>query len=201
MSNDPAEKVHLSPIEFFYLYRTKILIYGGILLLALLTYASMQVNKHLRLSGSEALYEVAAAPGDFQAIIAKYAGTPAAGNAMLRLAQLLRAEGKYDESASVLRDFLEKYPNHPLACGGWTSLGITLERQGKIDAALEAYKMAITKYPDSYATPVAMMAQARLALERGDANEARRVYQDVASRFSRTPYAQEAMRNERFIQK
>jgi len=201
MSNEPAEKVHLSPIEFFYLYKTKILIYGGLLVAALLIYAGVQMRQHLRTSGSGALYAVAVTPENFRAVMDQYAGTPAAGNAALRLAQLLRTEGQYDESAAVLRDFIANYPTHPLVCGGWTSLGITLEKKGDMDGALEAYTAAITHFPDSFTTPPAMMAQARIALERGNSDEARRIYTDIAARFNQTLYGMEAMRNLRFIQR
>ena len=183
------------------MYKTKILIYGGIILAALIVFATVQTRTYLRATGSEALYEKAETAADFQAIITQYPGTPAAGDAALRLGEKLRAEGKYDESAATLRKFVEKYPLHPLACGGWTSLGITYEKAGKLDEAMEAYSTAISKYPDAYTTPIAMMAQARISLEKGKKDEARRIYTDVVARFGQTIYGQEAMRALRFIQK
>lgn len=201
MSTQPAENVHLNPMEIWYLYKTKILTYGGLILAALLVFSGVQLRNYLRASGSQDLYEKAETPADFEAIIQKYPGTPAAGNAALRLGEKLRAEGKYDESAATLRRFVEKNPLHPLACGGWTSLGVTYEKQGKLDEAMEAYSTAISKYPDAYTTPLAMMAQARIALQKGKKDEARRIYTDIAARYAQTLYAQEAMQNLRFIQK
>jgi len=168
---------------------------------ALLAYADVQMRAYLRASGSEALFAQANTAGGFRNVMTQFPGTNAAGNAALRLGQVLRDEGKFDESAEVLRAFVEKYHTHPLASGGWTSLGITLEKQGKMEEAVEAYTMAITKFPDAFTTPPAMMAQARIALAKGKPDEARRIYQDVASRFAQTSYGQEAMRNLRFIQK
>lgn len=201
MSTDPAETVHLNPTEIWYLYKTKILIYGGIILAAVILFSGVQLRTYLRTSGSQALYEQADTAADYAAIIQKYPGTPAAGNAALREAEKLRADGKYDEAAQVLRQFVDKYPAHPLACGGWTSLGVTYEKQGKLDDALDAYANAISKYPDAYTTPIAMMAQARIYLLKDKKEDARRIYMDVAARYGQSIYGQEAARDLHFIKK
>ncbi|XHR27060.1 MAG: tol-pal system YbgF family protein [Chthoniobacteraceae bacterium] len=201
MPTDPAENIHLSPMEIWFMYKTKILLYGGIILALIFVIVGAQIRSYTRLTNSEALYAKAETVADFRAIAEDYAGTPAGGNASLRLGEKLRAEGKYDESIAALRQFVDKYPKHPLAAGGWTSMGVTYEKQGKIDEALAAYTDGITKYPDAYTTPLAMMAQARLNLEKGNKDEARRIYTDVTARFGQTLYAQEAMRALHFIQK
>lgn len=201
MPTDPAETVHLSPIEIWYMYKTKILTYAGVIAAALLIFAAYQLHDYVRTSGSQELYQKAETVADFEAIIKKYPGTTIAGNAALRLADKLREEKKYDEAITVLRNFVEKYPAHPLAAGGWTSLGATYELQGKLDEALQANNSAISKYPDAYTTPIAMMAQARINLLQGKKDEARRIYQDVAARFGQSVYAREAMRELHFIRK
>lgn len=201
MPNEPAEVVHLSPLEIWYLYKAKILLYGGILLAALVIFGGFHLRETLRANGSQALYASAKTADDYRAVLKKYPGTVAAGNAALRLADLLRAEKNFDEAATVLRAFVEKYPTHPLAAGGWLSLGSTYEDQGKLDEALEANAAAISKYPDSYATPLAMLAQARIYLLKGQKDDARRLYQDVASRFQQTIYARQAKTALLFIQK
>ncbi|MDD5350778.1 MAG: tetratricopeptide repeat protein [Chthoniobacteraceae bacterium] len=201
MPNEPAEIVHLSPVEIWYLYKSKILLYGGILVAALVIFGGFQLRETLRTNGSLALYANAKTAEEFQAVLQKYPGTIAAGNAALRLADLLRTDKKYDESVAVLRAFVEKYPTHPLAAGGWLSLASTYEAQGKLDEALDANNSAISKYPDAYATPIAMMAQARIYLLKGQKDDARRTYMDVASRFQQSLYARQAQRELLFIQK
>lgn len=196
-----AENVHLDPIEFWYMYKTKILLYGGLILAVALITLGGAVRNHLRTVNSEALYAKAETDAEFRAITEQYPGTPAAGNAALRLGEKLRSQGKYDESIAALRAFAEKYPKHPLAAGAWTSMAVTYEDQGKPDDALNAYAAAISKYPDAYTTPLAMMAQARLNLEKGNKDEARRIYSDVVARFGQTLYGQEAQHDLHFIQK
>ena len=197
----PAEHVHLDPIEFWYMYKTKILTYGGIVLAAALITLAVATANYVRTTNSETLYAQAQTAANFQAIVQKYPGTPAGGNAALRLGELLRRDGKYDESAAVLRTFAEKYPKHPLAPGAWTSLAVTYETQGKLNEALSAYETAIAKYPEAYTTPLAMMAQARINLQKGSKDEARRIYTDVTARYGQTIYGQEAQRELHFIQK
>ena len=201
MPTDPAPTVHLNPLEIWYMYRAKILTYGGIVLAALVIFAAYQIYDYRRTTQSQALYEKAQTPADFQAVIDQYPGTTAAGNAALRAADKLRAEKKYDEAVAVLRHFIDKYPTHPFAAGGWISLASTYEMQGKLDQALEANTSAISKYPDAYTTPLAMLAQARISLQQGKKADARRIYQDVAGRFQQSIYAREAIRELHFIQK
>jgi len=201
MPTTPAEAVHLSPLEIWYMYKTKILTYAGIISAALVIFAVYQLQDYLRTSGSQNLYQNAETADNFQSVIKKYPGTPIAGNAALRLASKLREEKKYDEAITVLRTFVEKYPAHPLAAGGWTSLAATYELQGKLDEALEANNSTISKYPDAYTTPIAMMSQARIYLLKDKKDDARRVYQDVAARFGQSFYAREAMRELHFIKK
>jgi len=201
MTPDSAETVHLTPLEIWYMYKTKILTYAGIIIAALALFAAYQLYDYLRTTGSQNLYAKAETAADFAAVLKQYPGTTAAGDAALRMADKLREEKKYDEAVTVLRKFVEKYPAHPLAAGGWTSLGATYEMQGKLDEALEANASAIAKYPDAYTTPIAMMSQARIYLLKGKKDEARRTYQDVAARYGQTIYARQAMQELHFIKK
>jgi len=201
MPTDPAEPVHLSPLEIWYMYKTKILTYVGIIVTALILFASYQLYTYLRTTGSQSLYEKAQTAAEFQAVVQKYPGTVAAGNATLRLADKLREEKKYDEAVKVLRNFVEKNPGHPLAAGGWTSIGATYELEGKLDEAFEAYASAIAKYPDAYTTPISKMAQARIYLQKGKKEDARRTYQDVVVRFPQSIFAQQAKSELHFITK
>lgn len=198
---DPAETVHLTPVEIWYMYKTKILMYAGIITAALVIFAAYQLYQYRRTTGSQNLYAKAETTADFEAVLKQYPGTTAAGDAALRLGDKLRAEKKYDESAAVLRNFVEKYPAHPLAAGGWTSLGATYEIQGKLDEALAANASALSKYPDAYTAPIAMMAQARLYKLKGKTEDAVRTYQDVATRYRDSFYAQEAMQELHFLKK
>ncbi len=201
MTPDPAETVHLTPLEVWYMYKTKILTYAGIITAALVLYAAYQLYDYLRTTGAQTLYAKAESVADFEAVLKQYPGTTAAGDAALRLGEKLRAEKKYDESAAVLRNFVEKYPAHPLAAGGWISLGATYEIQGKLNEALAANASALSKYPDAYTAPIAMMSQARLYKLQGKKEEAARTYQDVASRYQGTFYAREAMQELHFLKK
>lgn len=201
MTPEPAETVHLTPTEIWYMYKTKILTYAGIILIALVSFAAYQLHDYMVTTGSQNLYAKAETAADFEAVMKQYPGTPAAGDAALRLADKLRDEKKYDEAVAVLRNFVEKYPAHPLAAGGWTSLGATYEMNHKLDEALASNASAISKYPDAYTTPIAMMSQARIYLLQGKKDDARRTYQDVAASYGQSLYAAEAKQELHFIKK
>ena len=192
MPTDPSPTVHLSPLEIWYMYKTKILTYAGIVAAALIFFGAYELHSYQQTTGSQSLYDKAETVADFQAVLKKYPGTVAAGNAALRLGDKLREEKKYDESEAVLRDFVAKNPGHPLASGGWTSLAATYEMQGNLEAALEANASAIAKFPDNYTTPIAMTAQARIYLMKGQKDDARRIYQDIMARFPRSLYARKS---------
>jgi len=199
MTPEPAETVHLTPLEIWYMYKTKILTYAGIITAVLSIYGAYQLHDYLRTTGSQDLYAKAETVAQFEAVLKQYPGTTAAGDAALRLGEKLRAEKKYDESAAVLRKFVEKYPSHPLAAGGWTSLGTTYEMQGKLDEALAANTSALAKFPDAYTAPIAMMSQARIYKLKGSKEDARRTYENVANRYRQTLYAREAMQELQFL--
>jgi len=201
MTPEPAESVHLTPLEIWYMYKTKILTYAGIIIAALLIYAAYQLYVYRRTSGSEELYAKAQTVAGYEAVLKQYPGTVAAGNAALRMGEKLRSEQKYDESAAVLRNFVEKYPTHPLAAGGWTSLAATYEMQGKLDEALAANTSALSKFPDAYTAPIAMMSQARIYKLKGNKEDARRTYENIANRYRETLYAREAMQELHFLKK
>ena len=201
MTPEPAENVHLTPLEVWYMYKTKILTYAGIMTAALAIYAAFLLHDYLRTSGSQELYAKAQTVADFEGVMKQYPGTVAAGDAALRMGEKLRAEKKFDESAAVLRQFVEKYPSHPLAAGGWTSLAATYEIQGKLDEALAANASVLSKFPDAYTAPIAMLSQARIYKLKGSKEEARRAYENVANRYRGTVYAREAMQELHFLKK
>ena len=201
MTPEPAETVHLTPLEIWYMYKTKILTYAGIITAALLLYAAYLLHDYLRTNNSQELYAKAQTVADFEAVIKQYPGTVAAGDAALRMGEKLRVEKKFDESAAVLRQFVERYPGHPLAAGGWTSLAATYEMQGKLDEALAANASALSKFPDAYTAPIAMMSQGRIYKLKGSKEDARRTYENVANRYRGTIYARGAMQELQFLKK
>src|SRR5215210_4187279 len=134
------------PQIFWEEHKSKVILYGALLLVALAIYAFYEYSSQQRVAAAGAALASASKPEDYRQIVEKYPRTIAAGNAHLMLANALRDEKKYDESASLLHTFTEKFPQHPLAHAGWLSLAETLEAQGKTDEAMSTYLQVQTKY-------------------------------------------------------
>ena len=140
-------------------------------------------------SAAETLYSVSAGPEGWRAVVEKFPGTVAAGNAQLRLAEAFRTEGKTDEAASTLETFVAAQPEHPLAPVGWLSLGEIRQMQKNETAALEAYRTASGRYAASYAAPMALLAEARLLIAGGSRGEATAVLESIGTAYPQTPAA------------
>ncbi len=201
MSTEPASPDLFESADFWEENKTKILLYGSVLVLALASFGVYEFQRQSKAASSQAAYAQASTETELKAVAKDFAGTPSAGDATLQLADKLREEKKYDEAVTVLRDFIAKYPEHPLIAGGWTSLAATYELQGKQDEALEAYQQTASKFPTTYAAPVAMNAQARLLAAKGNKDAASRMYEDVVARYPESIYAREAMREMRFLKR
>ena len=187
------------PGHFWEHHKGKILLYGGILLVALLISAIYQVNEHRKLAGSRAALASASTAEEYAAVIEKFGGTMSAGNAHLLLAASQREEKKYDEAIATLESFLKAYPDHPLAGGALLSIGEIQEVAGRTDEALATYKETVEKYPDTYGAPAAMMAEATFFKNSGKTDDARRVFEDLVSQFPDSYMSMQAEAELRFL--
>jgi TolA-binding protein len=173
-------------------YRQFILIAAGVLILALAGFGIYEYQQSQLLAASGALLAQATTEDDYRALIDKYPGTVAAGNASLMLAGKLRADNKFDDAMQVLQTFLDKYPTHPLAHAGDLSIAETLEAQGKIDDAVTRYQEVAAKYPDSYSAPISILDQANILQAQGKTEEARRTFENFLAQFPDSVFAQQA---------
>jgi len=189
------------PLVFWIQNRSKILLFSGLLVVALATWGISEWTRLRKLTGAQQLFTAAKSADDYRKVIAEYPGTLAAGSAHLLLAEQLRKDGKLDESSALLRTFTEKYPEHSLLSGAWTSLAANQEALGKADEALATYQKVSTSYAGSFSAPVALMAQARLLKSAGKTEEAARIYEQVTTRYPDNIVAQQAAQENRQLKK
>jgi TolA-binding protein len=189
------------PLVFWIQHRTKIVLFGGLLIVAVASYGVSEFLRSQKLAGAQALFAQAKSAEDYRKVIADYAGTPAAGDAYLLLAAELRKEGKLEESSTLLKTFTTQYPQHQLLSGAWTSLAANLEAEGKADEALAMYQKVSASYAGSFSAPIALLAEARLLREKGKKEEARKIYEQVAKTYAENPVAQQAAMELRLLDK
>jgi len=140
-------------------------------------------------SAAAELYAAASTPEAWREVVSRYPGSLAAGNAQLRVATALRAEGKLDEAAAELRQFTTSQPDHPLAGSAWLALGEIFQLQKNLDAALDAYRTASGRYQQSYAAPLALLAEAKLLAAAGKPGESRAVLESIGTSYPEGPAA------------
>lgn len=189
------------PVEFWYLHKTKILGLLVLFVLALTAYAVQQLMERSERVASTRAFSAAKTIADFKKVIADHEGTVAAANAQLRLAELQRNEGKFDEATATLKQFVAQHPEHPMISGAWLSIGANQEAMGKADDALGSYQKVVTAYPLSYAAPLALLAQARLYKAKGQNDLAKRSYEQIVTQFQNSDFAQQALRESLSLQK
>ncbi len=164
---------------------------GGLVVVVLLILATGAWSfwQSQQRTAAETLYSASSGPEGWREVLVKFPGTIAAGNAQLRLAEALRADGKVDEAAATLEIFVATQPEHPLAPVGWLSLGEIRQMQKNDAAALEAFRTASGKYASSYAAPMASLAEARLLITGGSRGEAKAVLESIGLSYPQTPAA------------
>jgi tetratricopeptide (TPR) repeat protein len=141
------------------------------------------------LSSAEALFSSASGADAWREVVQRYPGTVPAGNAQVRLADSLRAAGNAAGAVGELEALVESQPAHPLAGAAWLTLGELRQMRGNKDGALEAYRAASSRYGNSYAAPLALLAEARLLQQGGASGEARAILQSIGSQHPNTPAA------------
>ena len=197
----PAPPAGFDPLVFWMQHRQKVTLFAGIFATALLIYFVSEFARTKKLeSGARALAE-AKDDASLRQVIGDFAGTAAAGDAQLLLAENLRKEGKAEEAVRTLRAMIDKYPTHPLISGAWTSLAATQESMGKMDEALGTYQKVSTTFATSFSAPVALLGQARIFKEKGKTEEARRLYDQLINQYPESMFAQQATRESQQLKK
>lgn len=194
---EPGFEPHL----FWEEHKSKILLYAGLLLAALVIFGIYQYSSQRKKSEAQNLFAQAKTPDDYRKIIERFPRSAPAANAQLLLADQLRTDKKFDEAIATLRALIDQSPEYPLLSGAWLSLADTLEQQGKTDEAMDMYQQVASKFSDTYAAPLAIMAQANLLKSKGKIDEAKQSYERVLSQFPDSLCARQAMQLSQLLRK
>jgi TolA-binding protein len=197
----PPADTGFDPLVFWFHHQRKILIFVGLVVVALLVYGLSEYLGMKRNGAAQTALSTAHTIDDYHKVIAEYGGTAAAGDAYLLVAAKLRAEGRIDESNKELHIFIDKYPEHQMISGAWSSLAANLEAQGKTDEALAAYQKVSTSFANSFSAPLALMAQARILAAKGKTEEARKIYEQVIAQYPGNLAGSQAQQDVRQLKK
>lgn len=189
----PPAEVPQSKLEQFLEANFKKIALGlGLFLVVLIAIAVARHFSHeTELRAAEAFTSAKNAT-DCDVIIQKYAGTEAAGNAMLLKASLLWDEGKKESSVTALQEFVKDQPDHPLLPHALLGLGSKQAALGNNDDARKTLEAVSRDYAKS---EVAAAAQAQLGdilWAEGKIDEAKKIFTELPRNNPGSPFIGQA---------
>ena len=185
---------------------------GGVLVVAGLVAGIIYYQGQKEVWASEALSEIhapmnpsAALPaGTLQAylkVAGDYAGTRAAGRALLEAAAILYNAGTYTDAEARFKQFLNDYPESPFQAQGMLGLASTLDAEHKATEAIAKYEELLRRFPSDSVADETKLALGRLQ-EKSNPAEAYKRYTELLSLGSQSGIAQEAgIRREDLVEK
>ncbi len=125
---------------------------------------------------------------EFTAVIDDHAGTVGAGNAHLRIADLLAREDAFDEALKSLESFLGAYPDHPRFAQGLFAKGAILQQTGDLAAAKQIFLEVTAEHKESDVAPLAEIRQGDIALAQGETETARQIFEGIPQKYPANTY-------------
>ena len=126
-------------------------------------------------------------------LVASYAGTPAAAQGTVLLANLHYAQGRYAEARGYYQNYLANYePVDILAYAAQSGLGACLEAEGQLVAAAQHYEAYAAQQAGTIREAMARMEAARIYGLAGDSDKQQALLEEVSRTFSQYPIAAQA---------
>lgn len=126
-----------------------------------------------------------------QDVANRYLGKEPAAEALLRLADLHYAEGRFAESTATYDSFLQHYPRHFLADAVRLARATVMEAAGDLQAASTQYSQIIGSSGQQYTALAAKTGLARCAEALGRPVEARQLYEELMAAAQGSPWQAE----------
>ena len=142
------------------------------------------LNEEKRIAAGRA-YADAATVEDLDGVIDEFKGTMAAGNALLRKAELLEEQGEVDGAKTALLRLRDEFPKHPRIDQALTVLGRMAEDAGDLEVAANFYQQ-VSRESDLAA--YARIHLGDLAMQEGDFEKARDIYEPIQQEYPGNPW-------------
>ena len=126
-------------------------------------------------------------------LVSSYAGTPAAAQGVVLLANLHYAQGRYAEAREYYQRYLDNYePLDVLAYAAQSGLGACLEAEGQLLAAAQHYETYAAQQAGTIREAMARMEAARIYGAAGDSDKQQALLKEVSRTFAQYPIAAQA---------
>ena len=126
-------------------------------------------------------------------LVSSYAGTPAAAQGTVLLANLHYAQGRYAEARTYYQRYLDNYePVDVLVHAAQSGLGACLEAEGQLLAAAQHYEAYATQQAGTIREAMARMEAARIYGLVGESDKQQALLEQVSRTFAEYPIAAQA---------
>ena len=126
-------------------------------------------------------------------LVSAYAGTPAAAQGTVLLANLHYAQGRYVEARGYYQSYLDNYdPLDVLAYAAQSGLGACLEAEGQLVAAAQHYETYAAAQAGTIREAMAQMEAARIYGLVGESGKQQALLEQVSRTFAEYPIAAQA---------
>ncbi len=126
-------------------------------------------------------------------LVSSYAGTPAAAQGTIILANLHYAQGRYVEARGYYQTYLDNYePLDVLAYAAQSGLGACLEAEGQLVAAAQHYETYAAEQAGTIREAMAQMEAARIYGLAGESDKQQALLEQVSRTFAQYPIAAQA---------
>ena len=144
------------------------------ILLVILIIAAIGISFFLKANSKQYLKEsgekfvAAETTEELEAVVEDYPDSPAAGNALLLLADRQRTKGNWEEAKNILVKFVKEHSTTPVYYNGVFALGTIYEKLGKPKEAEKKYEEIISAGEKANTGAAAALRLADLIQDQGD---------------------------------
>lgn len=179
-----AAQPNESKIEQFFDRNFKTIMLGLVLLAVVLLALGVKryFSHQAELEASER-FTSATNVEDCDFVIQKYAGSRAAGNALLMKAGLLWDQDKKESSIAALQEFVKNYNSHSLQAHTLLALASKQAALGENDAARQTCDTLLKNYPQSDVAAAAQIQLGDLLWKEGKIDDAKKLFESLPQKY------------------
>jgi tetratricopeptide (TPR) repeat protein len=168
--------------------KNRIILFGSVLgifalIAGYLVLKQMASQRHIK--AGQMFTEAAASKSieGLDKVVIDFAGSIAAGNALLTKADLLINQSKSEDAMKVLNEVIKDFPDHPRYVQAFYMLANLYHKSGDFAKARENYAKVLEIQPDAELSPIATIRLGDIELSEGNAEKARQKYEESFTKF------------------
>jgi predicted negative regulator of RcsB-dependent stress response len=187
-----------SPVEQFLEKHFRAIMMGlAVLAVVLLIFGVMRYHANQTAQEAAERFTSAITVEDCDVVAQKYPGSVAAGNALVRKAELLWNDGKKESSIGTLRQFEKDYGDHPQRAAALFGLASKLAAMGEKADARTMLDGIVSKYPNSEFAAASQIQLGDLLWEEGKTDDAKKLFESIGRLYPGKMTALSAMVEQR----